>query len=100
VEEDVVELGGGWSPRLPGWRPPRGAGLLAAVVLAAALGGGYAVHLHGTAASRPQVRPTVSTGAAEGWVPAGGAATQPAAPVPTSDQIRPNAPSMIVWAAR
>jgi hypothetical protein len=45
---DLVELGGrtvwlpGWlSSRLPGWRPSRGAGVLAVVALAAGLAAGY-----------------------------------------------------------
>lgn len=59
---DVVELGGSGRFRLPGWRPSRGASVLAIAALVIGIAAGYAAggqHARGSAA-RPQPTVTVT----------------------------------------
>ncbi len=80
-DEDIVELGGpglgrrlfggrlrlphGWGPS-PGWRPSRGAGVLAAAMLAVGLAAGFAAgdHRAGAGAAKPEPTPAASASAA------------------------------------
>lgn len=58
---DVVELGGGRRFRLPGWRPSRGAEILAVATLVVGLAAGYATGSSGArSAARPQPTVTVT----------------------------------------
>src|SRR5215472_16571012 len=72
TEPDVLERGG--RPRLlrlpsPGWRPSRGASILAAVTLAIGLGAGYAVgHGQGRGANAVPEKPPSPAGPASGTI--------------------------------
>ena len=74
-ELDIVEQGGSLRlPRLPspGWRPSRGAGILAAVTLAIGLAVGYVVgHGQGRGAVAAPGKPAASAGQASGGVASG-----------------------------
>ena len=74
-ETDILEQGGGLTlPRLPspGWRPSRGASILAAVTLAIGLAAGYAVgHGQGRGAVAAPGQPAASTSQAQGGVASG-----------------------------
>ena len=59
--DDVLELGGSRRSRLPGgWRPSRGAGILAAIALAIGLAAGYAAGDRHVTAGAPRATPAPS----------------------------------------